>query len=133
MLSDSGGICHASHGDHNAAIKRIHVNPGHPGGGEMYRIFQDAGYPQWVLELVSNFQCSACGSDQQLGIPRPAIIQPALSFNDRAQVDLCYWKHPTRRRQYQILSMVDEATGFNIAARCTPKAAEHIWTLITRH
>lgn len=41
--------------DAQVAIKRVHVNSGHPGTLEFLKNFRDVGYKDWVLEELRQF------------------------------------------------------------------------------
>jgi transposase InsO family protein len=105
-----------------AAMRRLHVNTGHPSNADLERIRRMSG-------ASPGLQCSTCRRSVSAKVQRPGRIASSGGFNDAVQVDLFYVKDAAGTT-HTFLSMVDEATGYTLCVPALSHGAKALAALI---
>lgn len=110
-----------------SAIKKLHVNLGHPSTRDMIRILRHSKASSEAIKAAQSFQCSVCANHQKPASALPAKTGRVGEFNSKVGLDAKYlpgWK-PNQR--VPCISIVDYATSMHVMAPIfTKESAELI-------
>ena len=99
-----------------SALRRLHVNLGHPSNRDLIRILKNRNATEDALRLARIFQCDICDRDRQPGIPLPASVSNNLDFNDQVCFDVLEipnWEHG---KKIKAANCLDHGTKFQIVS-----------------
>ena len=98
------------------AVRKLHVNLGHPHNRDLVRILQHSKASKEALEVAKNFTCTVCSNHKLPHASLPAKTSRIMEFNARVGMDVKYlpgWK-PNQR--VPCISIVDYASSLHIMA-----------------
>ena len=101
------------------AIRRLHNMTGHCSTAALHRMLKASGVEQQVLQGVKFFQCQVCRELAAEEAPRVTrAMRPSFQqqFNYELSCDV-FEIHDSEGHRHSILSLVDTATHFHVAAR----------------
>ena len=101
-----------------AQVSKFHKAAGHPTNRNLGRIIQEAGHPQWKVDVALNHVCPACQSLKQGGtssgqVP-PAATHPQYSAWEAVGADVGEWVVPESRTKVKFVVFVDLATKLRV-------------------
>ena len=115
-----------------AALRRMHVNCGHPPNADLERVVRSAGGLPLAAKACKHLQCSTC---QKLSRPKPQrpsrIPQSGLQFNERVQIDACQ-VFDARGQSWWLLVTIDVATDFTNIQVIRHHSSEHFWRALEK-
>ena len=71
-----------------SALRRLHVNLGHPSNRDLIRILKHGNPTEDAVRMARTFQCDIGDRDRQPGIPLTASVPENLDFNDQVGFDV---------------------------------------------
>ena len=96
-----------------SALKRLHQNLGHPAESDLTRHLRLAGAGTEVINASKRLRCETCNRCNQGGIPRPASLPTALSFNMVVGVDAFTVVDSTGKKR-EMMSVYDHGTSYHL-------------------
>ena len=105
--------------DTKAAIRRLHLNLGHPSEKELLRLLAWQGaISKQMITAVKSMQCASCNRAQKRAQPRPSSMSTAAlgQFNDNLQSDVFYCRD-VLGKNHAVVGIVDQSTLLHQAAR----------------
>ena len=109
-----------------AAVKRLHMNLGHPSERELLRLLAYQGaISKHMITAVKHLHCSSCIRAKPAKQPRPSTIPKANlgQFNDSLQTDVFYCRD-VAGTNYAVLGIIDQSTLLHKAARLPDMSSE---------
>ena len=109
-----------------AAIRRLHLNLGHPSEKELLRLLAYQGaISKSMITAVKHLHCASCVRTKPAKHPRPATIPKANmgQFNDSLQTDVFYCRD-VAGANHAGLGIIDQSTLFHKAARLEDMSSE---------
>ena len=102
-----------------AQVSKFHKAAGHPTNRTLGRIIQEAGHPQWKVDVALRHVCPACQSLKQGGtssgqVP-PAATHPQYAAWEAVGADVGEWVVPESRTKIKFVVFVDLATKLRVA------------------
>ena len=95
-------------------VQRLHRNLGHPDPSALVELLSSRGASQMILDVASNYRCSACERYKKPNATAPAAMSKATTFNEQIQADVMWLKLPDTK--VPVLHIIDVATKFQAAA-----------------
>ena len=117
-LLDGGPVPKAELERWTAKVAKFHKAAGHPSNKNLGRIVQEAGHPQWKIDVAKRYHCPACASLKQGGtssgqIP-PAATHQQYEAWEAVGVDAGEWVPPGSKKKVKFILMVDLATKLRV-------------------
>ena len=106
-------------GEVKAAVKRLHLNLGHPGEKELLRLLAYQGaISKHMITAVKYLHCASCIRTKPSKPPRPSAIPVANmgQFNDCIQTDVFYCRD-VLGINHAVIGITDQSTLLHQAAR----------------
>ena len=108
----------------NTALRRLHVNLGHPTNDDLTRCLAAGGGNRVSQRAVKCLRCSTCERMSRAGSHRPSgIPTDGERFDERLFVDLCDLVD-VRGNRYWWLVAVDQHTDCTVVAPCPSHESE---------
>jgi len=101
------------------ALRRLHAMMGHCSVATMTRMLKSSLASKDLLDAVPHFRCQSCEERRKEEAPRsvrPTRSKAELKFNYELAVDV-FEVTDSKDQRHSILSMIDMATHYHIAAR----------------
>ena len=115
--SDQGpGVLDARDDVVKKALKRLHVNLGHPSNKDLVRILKHSRASETAIRLAQDFTCAVCQNHVQPSSALPAKSSRHSEFNERVGLDVKYLPGWKPNQQVPCISIVDYATSLQIVA-----------------
>lgn len=104
------------------ALRRLHAMMGHCSVAAMTRMLKASMVEKEVIDALPHFRCQTCMETKKDEAPR--VVRPTRSgaenkFNYEISVD-CFEIHDAAGSRHTILSAIDMATHYHLAARVAP-------------
>ena len=96
------------------ALKKLHVNLGHPSAKELVRVLKHSRASQLAVDRVAHLECSVCSNHIRPAPPVPAKVPDNLEFNDRVGLDVKYLPGWQQSQKLACVNLVDYATSLQI-------------------
>lgn len=112
--------------DTQAAVRRLHLNLGHPTEKELLRLLAWQGaISKQMISAVKHMQCASCQRTQKHKQPRPSAMPVANmgQFNDNLQSDVFYCRD-VLGINYPVLGIIDQSTLLHQACRMPDTSSE---------
>ena len=97
------------------ALRRLHVNLGHPSNESLTRHLAQAGASGQALLGAKHLQCKVCLRTRPPRQPRPAKAFQARRFNDRVFLDIIFVKN-IEDTTFSYLNILDDASTYQSLA-----------------
>ena len=95
-----------------SAVRRLHINCGHPPTSDLERIVRLAGGSKEACAAAQGIRCTVCDKAQRAKPPRPASVRKQVGqFNEVVLGDLVFVKDK-ETVTHGFLVLVDEATDY---------------------
>ena len=112
------GVTKAEFEKWEAQVSKFHKAAGHPTKRNLGRIIQEAGHPQWKVDVALKHVCPACQSLKQGGtssgqVP-PAATHPQDAASEAVGADVGEWVAPESRTKIKFVVFVDLATELRV-------------------
>ena len=107
-------------------VQRLHRNLGHPSTEALVEILESRGASSTVIEAARSYRCVACLRYRKPNKPSPATLKQPKEFGEAVQADVMWIKDGA------ILSMVDLATKYQVAALVMGERTEHLIHAVER-
>eukprot|EP00435_Cladocopium_sp_Y103_P052219 s999_g16.t1 len=98
------------------ALKRLHVNLGHPHNRDLMRILHHSKASAKAISLAKDFECSVCANHQKPASSLPAKVSRAWDFNDKIGLDVKYLPGWRVNQRVPCVSIVDYASSLHVMA-----------------
>ena len=113
--------------EYQAALKKIHMNLGHPSPYEIKRVLRHANAHAELVEASQWLRCTTCSHSKGPRTHRTCTVHPHENqFCDEVKIDL-FQIHDVREKGFWCLSVVDRATMFHLAVLVKDHAPETLW------
>ena len=109
-----------------AAVRRLHLNLGHPTEKELLRLLAWQGaVSKHMVSAVKHMQCNSCQRTKKHQQPRPSAMPVANmgQFNDNLQSDVFYCRD-VLGVNYAVVGMIDQSTLLHQATRMPDTLSE---------
>ena len=110
-----------------SAVKRLHLNLGHPTEQELLRLLAYQGaISKHMITAVKHLHCSSCSRNKPPLKPRPSAMPVANmgQFNDTIQSDVFYCRDVVGTN-YAVLGIIDQSTLLHQACRLQDMSSNH--------
>ena len=110
-----------------SAVKRLHLNLGHPTEKELLRLLAYQGaISKHMITAVKHLHCSSCSRNKPPLKPRPSAMPVANmgQFNDTIQSDVFYCRDVVGTN-YAVLGIIDQSTLLHQACRLQDMSSNH--------
>lgn len=98
------------------ALRRLHVNLGHPSNKDLVRILQHSHASSRAIAMAKELTCTVCGNHKQPASSLPAKVSRTWDFNDRIGLDVKYLPGWKTNQRVPCISIVDYATSLHVMA-----------------
>ena len=105
-------------------VQRLHRNLGHPSPQALYDMLESRGASTAVLDAAKEYRCVACLRYHKPNKPSPSNSQQHTQFGATVQADVMWIK--VDHKKIPILSMVDMATKYQVAALVLGERSDHL-------
>jgi len=112
------------------ALRRMHINCGHPPNHDLERIVRSAGGLPEAVRACIFMRCSVCEKLQRPAISRPRRVpHDNLEFNERVLVDQ-FQIHDSQGNAWWMMAMVDVATDDVVIKPLKRHTSERFWKVL---
>ena len=98
------------------ALKRLHVNLGHPSNRDLVRILQHSKASAKAIQMARDFECTVCANHQKPTCSMPAKVSRVWDFNERIGLDVKYLPGWKVNQRVPCVSIVDYASSLHVMA-----------------
>lgn len=98
------------------AVRRLHVNLGHPSNKDLVRMLQHSKASPEAIRIARDFSCDVCANHQQPSSSLPAKSSRIWEFNERIGVDIKYLPGWRPNQRVPCINIVDYASSLQIMA-----------------
>ena len=96
------------------ALRRLHVNLGHPSNHDLVRILQHSKAKEEVVVMARSFECSICRNHQQPQASLPAKASRCMEFNSRVGMDVKYLPGWRPNQRVPCVSIIDYGSSLHV-------------------
>ena len=97
-----------------SALRRLHINMGHPTNEDLKRCLRHAGCCELAQKAAGHLQRSTCARLARPRVSRPSRVPSAgMGFNELVWCDL-YYLLDARRQKHWFVCLLDEATDYTV-------------------
>jgi hypothetical protein len=107
------------------AVRKLHERYGHPGTDAFVRALRTGGATASAIAYAKQMTCPVCERVQRPKDPHQTATRRTDEVNQSIGVDLL-WIHDCADNQYFVLSIVDQATTFQVARILATKTSKEI-------
>ena len=111
-------------------VQRLHRNLGHPTPQALYEMLESRGASSAVLDAAKEYRCVACQRYHKPNSASPSTTKQYHQFGAAVQADVMWIK--VEKKKLPILSMVDMATKYQVAALLVGERSDHLIHAIER-
>eukprot|EP00435_Cladocopium_sp_Y103_P030061 s1739_g7.t1 len=98
------------------AIKKLHVNLGHPSTKDMLRILRHSNASAEAIKAAQQFECSVCKNHTHPASQLPAKTSRIMEFNEKVGMDIKYLPGWKVNQRVPCINIVDYSTSLQIMA-----------------
>ena len=115
------------------ALRRLHVNCGHPSNQDLERVVRLAGGSPQACAAAKGLRCTICQKSQDAKLPRPGRIKERLGqFNEVVYADVCTLKDRSGLNHDYIV-IIDDGTGYCVITRIPDHTQETFVEAVTQN
>eukprot|EP00959_Pyramimonas_sp_CCMP1952_P435853 9126814-Pyramimonas_sp.AAC.1 len=93
------------------AVRKIHVNLGHPAAGDLIRILKHGNATEEAIAIARDFKCDVCELNRAPKLPRPATVPRDIQALSEVGFDVRELPYYISGKTWAALSVVDGASS----------------------